>query len=107
MEFSYGSGLSSTWFNSNVVSSLEKQKDTCNLFKRLESRTEVEPKIYSQIMDTREKFYNKTNFELRHSESLLPKESGTFVLKGIDKQGKRSYERIGNIVSKYIIKVMK
>lgn len=62
--FSYGSGSASTFFSLKITSEASKslvdlQSSLMNLTKRLESRHQVTPALFTEKMEAREKVYNK------------------------------------------------
>jgi hydroxymethylglutaryl-CoA synthase len=101
--FSYGSGLASAMFSIRVIGDKQQQEDKrftleniLSVLNRqrecvLNERAEVEPKLYDAYMKERESSNKKVPREPVFNEcQLYP---GTWYLKSIDAQYRRSYYR--------------
>ena len=61
-----------------------------NLEKRLESRLEIEPKKYDEIMNLREKVHNARNYVPKSEGDGIFQ--GSYYLAGIDEKFRRTYQ---------------
>jgi hydroxymethylglutaryl-CoA synthase len=88
--FSYGSGLAASMFSLKVRGNTEELANKVDLHTRLDSRRTVEPQVYDDMCNLREKAHLKSNFEPTGSvETLLP---GTYYLTKVDEMFRRKYE---------------
>jgi hydroxymethylglutaryl-CoA synthase len=88
--FSYGSGLAASMFSLKVRGNTEELASKVDLHTRLDSRRTVEPQVYDDMCNLREKAHLKSNFEPTGSvETLLP---GTYYLTKVDEMFRRKYE---------------
>lgn len=94
--FSYGSGLASSMYSITITkdatigSPLQKLLDQLKqTISRLDERIDVEPAVFTSILDMRAKSYNSAPYEPVGSiDVLFP---GTYYLKSIDDQRRRTY----------------
>jgi hydroxymethylglutaryl-CoA synthase len=88
--FSYGSGLAASMFSLKVRGNTEELANKVDLHTRLDSRRTVEPQVYDDMCNLREKAHLQSNFEPTGSvETLLP---GTYYLTKVDEMFRRKYE---------------
>jgi hydroxymethylglutaryl-CoA synthase len=88
--FSYGSGLAASMFSLKVRGNTEELANKVDLHTRLDSRRIVEPQVYDDMCNLREKAHLKSNFEPTGSvDTLLP---GTYYLTKVDEMFRRKYE---------------
>jgi hydroxymethylglutaryl-CoA synthase len=88
--FSYGSGLAASMFSLKVRGNTEELANKVDLHTRLDSRRTVEPQVYDDMCNLREKAHLKSNFEPTGSvDTLLP---GTYYLTKVDEMFRRKYE---------------
>jgi len=89
--FSYGSGLAASMFSVKVRKPVHHIKHALNLQQRLGDRVALEPEIYHDTVDQREKDYTKFDYEPDSSvEHYFP---GTYYLDKVDELHRRSYTR--------------
>jgi len=90
--FSYGSGLASTMFSVKVEGDLTKQRETCNLFDRLDNqRVKSTPEEYTEALLQRENYYHKHDFEFAEPTTQIF--NGAYRLTSVDSMGRRNYAR--------------
>lgn len=88
--FSYGSGLAASMFSLKVRGSVEELAKKVDLDARLNARRVVEPQVYDDMCNLREKAHLKSNYEPQGAtETLLP---GTYYLTKVDEMFRRKYE---------------
>ncbi|RIA91322.1 hydroxymethylglutaryl-CoA synthase [Glomus cerebriforme] len=93
--FSYGSGLSSTFFSFTIKKSVANISEALDVLNRLESRLELTPKQFSEVMRLRESVHDKKDYT-PVGDSSSEKEaffSGTYYLEKIDSKRRRFYKR--------------
>eukprot|EP00056_Hartaetosiga_gracilis_P005218 m.82580 g.82580 ORF g.82580 m.82580 type:complete len:519 (+) comp12091_c0_seq1:181-1737(+) len=89
--FSYGSGLAATLFSLKVNGDVGFIAEKSDVLNRLDSRVKVEPSVFEDMLDDREKNYTKVDYQLDNpSTGLFP---GTFFLKEVDGLERRYYGR--------------
>ena len=93
--FSYGSGLSSTFFSFQIKKSVSDIAKILDIPNRLKSRLELEPKYFNEIMRLREETHGKKDYKpvgdnSSEEEAFFP---GTYYLDQIDSKWRRSYKR--------------
>jgi len=90
--FSYGSGMASTFFTIFVKSSVLVIKGKCNIVKKLQNRTFVDPKIFTHMLTLREKRVTTSSYVPEGPiNDLFP---GTFYLEKVDDKYRRYYKRL-------------
>ncbi|KAJ1830406.1 3-hydroxy-3-methylglutaryl coenzyme A synthase [Coemansia sp. RSA 2706] len=90
--FSYGSGCAASTYSFRVRGDTTKIAQTIDLVKRLDSRIQVAPKDFEQIMELREKTHNAQEYEpTGNVDQLAP---GTYYLQKIDSMWRRAYGRV-------------
>lgn len=88
--FSYGSGLAASMFSLKVKGSTEQLKQKLDLHTRLEARRVVDPKVYDEMCNLRERAHLKSNYKPEGNvDTILP---GTYYLSNVDNMFRRSYE---------------
>jgi len=87
--FSYGSGLAASMFSFKIKKSTAEIAKILNINERLESRNEVKPEDFAEIMSLREKTYQLKDYTPVSKSEIFP---GTFYLKHIDDMYRRTYE---------------
>ena len=88
--FSYGSGLAASLFSLKVNGSTEEMHKAVNLQSRLDSRRVVEPQMYDEMCNLREKAHLQKNFTPAGKvDTILP---GTYYLTHVDDMFRRKYE---------------
>lgn len=91
--FSYGSGLAASMFSLTVCDSTSRIAKSLNIPARLNSRTQIAPGDYDQIMGLREQTHNMRDYapvSAVDDNNLFP---GTFYLDKVDEQFRRNYIR--------------
>eukprot|EP00055_Hartaetosiga_balthica_P004190 m.10515 g.10515 ORF g.10515 m.10515 type:complete len:509 (+) comp3682_c0_seq1:60-1586(+) len=92
--FSYGSGLAATLFSLKVNDKVGFIANKANVINRLNSRTKLEPSVFEEMLDEREKNYTKMNYKIANpTNGLFP---GTYFLKEVDNMERRFYGRAQN-----------
>ncbi|RHZ78565.1 hypothetical protein Glove_161g26 [Diversispora epigaea] len=93
--FSYGSGLSSTFFSFKIIKPIPEIQKSLDILNRLKSRTEVTPKKFEEVMHLREKSHGKKDFKVVADGSSLEDTffKGTYYLDTIDSKWRRTYKR--------------
>lgn len=90
--FSYGSGSLSSMFTLRLSNHRHIcQQTAASVSEMMSTRIEVDPAVYSKIMINREDHY--IHFPVRPLKRPKLLRPGTIVLSGVDKQGRRAYER--------------
>ncbi|KAL8652507.1 MAG: hypothetical protein Q9210_002643 [Variospora velana] len=88
--FSYGSGLASSLFSLTVVGDISSMVEKLDLHKRLEARRVVDPKVYDEMCNLREKAHLQKEYSPSgNPETITP---GTYYLSNIDGMFRREYE---------------
>ncbi|EON65242.1 hydroxymethylglutaryl-CoA synthase [Coniosporium apollinis CBS 100218] len=88
--FSYGSGLASSLFSLKVRGSVDEMKEKLDIHARLDARRTVQPEVYDEMCNLREKAHLKKDYKpVGETETIFP---GTYYLTGIDDMFRRSYE---------------
>lgn len=93
--FSYGSGVSSSMFVLRVRRPLSALATKVN--QMLSDRKKIHPKDYSLLMKEREQNYNAFNFKPKFESEDTRNDS--FILRGVDELGRRSYGKYSNSIS--------
>lgn len=90
--FAFGSGFASTIFSLRAVSSLDRiTRSLAGIEDQLQNRTEMPSDVYTQTMEKREADYCRPGYTPSDTpEDLFP---GTYYIKAVDEQGRRSYAR--------------
>ncbi|KAL8914913.1 MAG: hypothetical protein Q9171_000540 [Xanthocarpia ochracea] len=88
--FSYGSGLASSLFSVRVVGDVSDIVTNLDLHKRLEARRVVEPKVYDEMCNLREKAHLQKEYSPSGDPELITKD--TYYLTNIDGMFRRQYE---------------
>lgn len=89
--FSYGSGLAATMFSIRCVSSVQHINGRSELEARLAQREFVDPADFHAALDLRERVFSSPNWRpVNDRVKLFP---GTYYLRGVDEQYRRSYGR--------------
>lgn len=88
--FSYGSGLAASMFSLKVKGSTEEMKQKLDLHNRLEARRVVEPQVYDDMCNLRERAHLKKDYKPEGNVETL--RSGTYYLTNVDDMFRRSYE---------------
>ncbi|RGB30289.1 hydroxymethylglutaryl-coenzyme A synthase C terminal-domain-containing protein [Rhizophagus diaphanus] len=93
--FSYGSGLSSSFFSFQINKSIADISKVLDVPNRLKSRLELTPKQFSEVMRLREETHGKKDYKPVGDDSLVKDAffSGTYYLEEIDSKWRRSYKR--------------
>jgi hydroxymethylglutaryl-CoA synthase len=79
--FSYGSGLASSFFSLKIKGSTKEIREKLDIHSRLDSRNTVEPKVYDEMCNLREKAHLKKNYTPEgRTDGLIP---GTYYLTGV------------------------
>ncbi|KAF1815147.1 hydroxymethylglutaryl-CoA synthase [Eremomyces bilateralis CBS 781.70] len=87
--FSFGSGLASSLFSLRVRGSTAEMAKQLNIQERLEARRTVDPQVYDDMCNLREKAHLKKNYSpAGNAETLVP---GTYYLTEIDDLFRRKY----------------
>eukprot|EP01125_Pyxidicula_operculata_P006161 TRINITY_DN2147_c0_g1_i1.p1 TRINITY_DN2147_c0_g1~~TRINITY_DN2147_c0_g1_i1.p1 ORF type:complete len:455 (-),score=95.00 TRINITY_DN2147_c0_g1_i1:58-1422(-) len=96
--FSYGSGMAATMFSVVVRKSVDFIKKTSRVSQRLTERRFVDPKVFAQTLDLREKRVTECKYVPEGSlDDLFP---GTFYLEKIDEKYRRYYKRLPKAIAK-------
>ena len=88
--FSYGSGLASSMFSLKIKGSTQEIRDKVDLHKRLDERRTVDPKVYDEMCNLRERAHLKSNYSPEGDVSTIV--PGTYYLKNVDDMFRRTYE---------------
>ncbi|KAF3491557.1 hydroxymethylglutaryl-CoA synthase [Arthroderma uncinatum] len=88
--FSYGSGLASSMFSVKIVGDVSNIVKQLDLAKRLDARRVVEPQVFDDMCQLREKAHLQKNFTPVGSTDTLT--SGTYYLTKVDDMFRREYE---------------
>ncbi|KAL8812023.1 MAG: hypothetical protein Q9200_001355 [Gallowayella weberi] len=88
--FSYGSGLASSLFSVKVVGDVSEMVSKLDLHKRLEARRVVEPKVYDEMCNLRERAHLQKEYTPLGSPDTITKD--TYYLSHIDGMFRRQYE---------------
>ncbi|KAF2019576.1 hydroxymethylglutaryl-CoA synthase [Aaosphaeria arxii CBS 175.79] len=87
--FSYGSGLASSLFSLKIRGSLAEIQKKSDIHARLDARRVVEPQVYDDMCNLRERAHLKKDYTPQGSiDGILP---GTYYLTGIDGMFRRTY----------------
>jgi len=87
--FSYGSGLASSLFSLKVRGSVEELVQKIDLQKRLDSRRVVDPSVYDEMCNLRERAHLKKDYSpLGNPDTIFP---GTYYLTNVDDMFRRKY----------------
>ncbi|KAI4166182.1 MAG: hypothetical protein LQ342_000068 [Letrouitia transgressa] len=87
--FSYGSGLASSLFSLRVVGDVSQMVEKLDLHKRLEARRVVDPQIYDEMCNLREKAHLQKEYTpTGNADTIVP---GAYYLTGIDGMFRRQY----------------
>ncbi|KAL8654217.1 MAG: hypothetical protein Q9226_003520 [Calogaya cf. arnoldii] len=88
--FSYGSGLASSLFSLRVVGDVSEMVTKVDLQKRLDARRVVEPKVYDEMCNLREKAHLQKEYTPSGDAETITKD--TYYLSKIDDMFRRHYE---------------
>ncbi|KAL8768646.1 MAG: hypothetical protein Q9209_005205 [Squamulea sp. 1 TL-2023] len=88
--FSYGSGLASSLFSLKVVGDVSEMVSKLDLHKRLEARRVVEPKVYDEMCNLREKAHLQKEYTPNGNPKTITKD--TYYLSNVDGMFRRQYE---------------
>nr|CAG8566236.1 2878_t:CDS:2 [Entrophospora candida] len=93
--FSYGSGLSSSFFSFQIKKSVKDISEKLNIKNRLDSRLIVQPEKFAKVMNSREETHGKKDFEPNGDNSSIDETmfEGTYYLEKIDSKWRRFYKR--------------
>ncbi|KAL9046979.1 MAG: hypothetical protein Q9214_000328 [Letrouitia sp. 1 TL-2023] len=87
--FSYGSGLASSLFSLRVVGDVSQMVEKLDLHKRLEARRVVDPQVYDEMCNLREKAHLQKEYTpTGNADTIIP---GAYYLTGIDGMFRRQY----------------
>ncbi|CAG8555472.1 1967_t:CDS:2 [Paraglomus occultum] len=94
--FSYGSGLASTFFSVRITSSVTNIANNLNLHSRLQSRIQLPPAKFEEIMSLREGSYGNNGFVPVGDGSAISDVlfEGTYYLANVDDKWRREYKRL-------------
>ena len=94
--FSYGSGLASTFFSVRITSSVANIANNLNLQSRLQSRVQLPPAKFEEIMSLREGTYGNNGFTPVGDGSAISDVlfEETYYLANIDDKWRREYKRL-------------
>ncbi|KAL9602336.1 MAG: hypothetical protein Q9219_001902 [cf. Caloplaca sp. 3 TL-2023] len=88
--FSYGSGLASSFFSLRVAGDVSTIAEKLDLHKRLEARRVVDPTVYDEMCNLREKAHLQKDYTPSgNPDTIVP---GTYYLTSIDGMFRRQYE---------------
>lgn len=97
--FSYGSGSAASMFSLKIKSSVEEQRQACNLIERLESREEATPEEYTATLLEREKnTKQKGAFKFEGLQKHVS--PGAFYVSECDDLLRRTYSQNGRITQR-------
>ena len=88
--FSYGSGLASSMFSLKIKGSVQEIRDKVDLHTRLDERRTVDPKVYDEMCNLRERAHLKSNYSPSGDVSTIV--PGTYYLTNVDDMFRRAYE---------------
>lgn len=88
--FSYGSGLASSMFSVRVKGSTEEMAQKTDLHNRLNARRVVDPSVYEEMCNLREKAHLQKNFKPAGQVDTIT--AGTYYLTNVDDMFRREYE---------------
>ncbi|KAI4106314.1 MAG: hypothetical protein LQ339_003051 [Xanthoria mediterranea] len=88
--FSYGSGLASSLFSLRVVGDVSEMVTKVDLHKRLDARRVVEPKVYDEMCNSREKAHLQRDYAPSGDAETITKD--TYYLSKVDEMFRRQYE---------------
>ena len=93
--FSYGSGLASTFFSFQIKKSTKDISKVLDIKNRLNSRLELTPKQFDEVMRLREETHGKKDYKPVGDSSSLKDAFflGTYYLEQIDSKSRRFYNR--------------
>lgn len=93
--FSYGSGLSSSFFSFQIRKSVKDISEKLDIKNRLDSRLIVQPEKFVEVMNSREETHGKKDFEPNGDNSSIDETmfEGTYYLEKIDSKWRRFYKR--------------
>ncbi|CAH1758321.1 18189_t:CDS:2 [Entrophospora sp. SA101] len=93
--FSYGSGLSSSFFSFQIRKSVKDISEKLNIKNRLDSRLIVQPEKFAKVMNSREETHGEKDFEPNGDNSSIDETmfEGTYYLEKIDSKWRRFYKR--------------